>query len=140
MSVGIMTKRTEHTLVFACGAAGYPVLELLYRGRTHWSMSPTGGACLLILYMLQKKMKKRPLWLRCVAGAGSICCVEFVVGCIVNRWLKWDGWDYSNLRFQLLGQVSLQFFLMWAALCAPIMPLSGAAQKRINGRSSSKKS
>lgn len=41
---------------------------------------------------------------------------EFVCGCIVNLWLKWDIWDYSNLPFNLLGQISLYFTLAWIPL------------------------
>ena len=43
---------------------------------------------------------------------------EFITGCIVNLWLGWNVWDYSNLRFNLLGQTSLTFALLFLPICA----------------------
>ena len=40
--------------VFALGAAGYAALELLWRGRTHWTMALTGGAVLVGLRRLRR--------------------------------------------------------------------------------------
>ena len=38
---------------------------------------------------------------------------EFVTGCIVNLWLGWNVWDYSELPFNILGQITPQFILLW---------------------------
>ena len=39
----------EKATAFAVGAAGYPCIEILARGHTHWSMALLGGACVLAL-------------------------------------------------------------------------------------------
>ena len=55
------------------------------------------------------------------AFAGVICTVaitatEFIAGCILNLWLGLGIWDYSNVPFNILGQVCLAFSGVWFAL------------------------
>lgn len=38
---------------------------------------------------------------------------EFIIGCIVNLWLGWNIWDYSDLKFNLFGQITPQFIALW---------------------------
>ena len=39
----------EYLGLFLLGAAGYSLLEVLWRGYTHWTMGVTGGLFLAIL-------------------------------------------------------------------------------------------
>ena len=104
-------------IMFIFGAIGYPLLELLWRGRTHWTMSLAGGICTVLLLTVSRLPLSRPiLWL---LGALSITAVEFSVGCIVNRWLGWGVWDYSDLPLNVWGQISLPFSLLWFVLSIP---------------------
>ena len=41
---------------------------------------------------------------------------RFKCGVIVNIWLGWNIWDYSNTPFNILGQVCLPFALIWFVL------------------------
>ena len=41
---------------------------------------------------------------------------EFITGCVVNIWLKYDVWDYSDLPFNFMGQICLQFIGIWVVL------------------------
>ena len=50
------------------------------------------------------------------AGVGITLAGEFVTGCIVNLWLGWAIWDYSDLPGNILGQVCPQFALLWIPL------------------------
>lgn len=54
-----------------------------------------------------------PLWQQVVIGAGIITVLEFLTGCVVNLWLGWGVWDYSNKPGNILGQICPQFFLLW---------------------------
>lgn len=104
-------------VLFIVGAIGYPLLELLWRGRTHWSMSLAGGICMVLLLLISRLPLSRPiLWL---CGALAITTVEFAIGCVVNRWLHLGVWDYSELPLNLWGQISLPFSLLWFALSIP---------------------
>ena len=40
-----MVKKGELLSVFSIGAAGYSLLEILWRGNTHWTMTLAGGIC-----------------------------------------------------------------------------------------------
>ena len=56
-----MAKRlTDRVLVFGTGASFYSLLETLWRGHTHWSMSVTGGLVLLTVYTAERRTQ-RPL-------------------------------------------------------------------------------
>lgn len=108
-------------LVFLLGALGYPLIELLCRGRSHWTMSLAGGISMVILLYISRTALPLPvMW---VAGALSITAIEFTIGCIVNRWLHWQVWDYSELPFNLLGQISLPFTLIWFLLSIPCIAI-----------------
>ena len=43
-------KILDRALVFGTGASFYSLLETIWRGHTHWSMSLTGGLVLLTVY------------------------------------------------------------------------------------------
>lgn len=49
------------------------------------------------------------------AKTGNVIVVtilEFICGCVINLWLNWGVWDYSNMPFNLLGQICLPFSLL----------------------------
>ena len=104
-------------LLFSLGAVGYPLIELLWRGRTHWTMALAGGLAMVLL--LQISRTDLPLPLMWVAGALAITGVEFIIGYIVNLQLHWNVWDYSALPLNLLGQVCLPFTAVWFLLSIP---------------------
>lgn len=109
----------EDPVVFLLGGMLYPAIELLTRGRTHWTMAATGGLALLLLYRHNKTHKNQPLWKKCLVGAGIITGLEFGVGCITNLILDWHVWDYSNCPMNVFGQICLPFSAIWFALCVP---------------------
>ena len=51
-------------------------------------------------------------------GSTIITVLEFITGCIVNLWLGWNVWDYSNLPLNLLGQICLPFSILWYFISA----------------------
>lgn len=124
-------KPYRHAAVFSIGALGYGLIEILYRGWTHWSMLLTGGLCFSGLYAMNKRLRGRPLWLRCLAGAGLITAAEYGVGMLVNQKLKLNVWDYSHLRGNLHGQICPHFCALWYVLCAPAFGLCSALEKRL---------
>lgn len=96
------------------------VLELVWRGRTHWSMGVTGGAALILLYVVFTRMGEGMLLLKCLVGAVLITCLEFISGAIVNVGLKQNVWDYSKKRYHLYGQICLTYSVLWGFLCLPV--------------------
>ena len=111
----------EYVLVYAVGGLLYALLELVWRGWTHWCMVLCGGACFTLMYRIG--LLGIPLirkWLLCAA---AITAVEFFTGCLVNLRLGWGIWDYSALPFNLLGQICPHFILLWLALSVPGLEL-----------------
>ena len=128
-----MQKLKEQLTVFATGAAGYPVIELIWRQSTHWSMALAGGTCLLLLYNLYGKFTKLSLGMKCVLGSGVITAVEFVSGCVLNLWLGLEIWDYSALPFNILGQVCLLYVGLWYFLALPVIVVDDYLRWRLCG-------
>lgn len=111
-------------LLFLTGSCAYPTLEMVWRGRTHYSMAIAGGVCLtLIGRVCCGRLRQRSLPVRCLAGSGIITGVELLTGLIVNEWLGFGVWDYSGEPLNILGQVCLPYSLLWAALTLPAMAL-----------------
>ena len=86
----MLQKIRDYSVICLIGSVGYSLLEILWRGFTHWTMAATGGLCLTLLYRLDQKHSREGLFLRCLKGATLITAVEFLVGCLVNRLLKWQ--------------------------------------------------
>lgn len=105
-------------LLFLIGGRLYTWIELLWRSRTHWTMFILGGLCFVIMGLLNeyKFTWQQSLIKQSVVSACIITALEFVTGCIVNLWLGWQVWDYSNLPFNLCGQICLYYFLLWIPL------------------------
>ena len=111
----------EYLLVYLSGAALYGLLELCWRGWTHWTMLLCGGLCFTLMYLVSGS--ELSLFKKWVLSTCLITMVEFLTGCVVNLGLHWQVWDYSSMRFNLLGQICPQFILMWFALSIPGMGL-----------------
>ena len=117
-------KVLDRALVFGTGASFYSLLETIWRGHTHWSMSLTGGLVLLTVYTAERRTH-HTLWRRCLRSAGIITAYEFVVGCLVNLRLGWQVWDYSSQPGNVLGQVCPLFCFLWLMLSLPVLLLCG---------------
>lgn len=109
---------------FEAGAFLYGMIELLWRGRTHWTMMILGGISFALFYLFIKKYKKMSLWKRCVFGALIITILEFIAGYIVNIKLKWNVWNYSNAPLNLLGQICAGYTILWGLLSIPMTALA----------------
>lgn len=104
-------------LLFCTGGAIYYSIEILYRGHSHPSMFILGGLCFVIVGLLNEVIPwDMPIEYQVIIGTLCITILEFISGCILNLWLKLNVWDYSNLPFNILGQVSLYFMLAWIPL------------------------
>ena len=125
-----MDKIKENFEIFNLSGFCYIFVEMAWRGYSHWTMFFTGGICFLILVRLFQAIKNRTLIEKCVYGALVITTVEFTIGCIVNLWLKMNVWNYSNMPFNILGQVCLLYSVLWGVLSIPIVYLTGNKNRK----------
>ena len=119
----------DYSAVWLVGSAGYSRLEILWRGFTHWTMAVTGGLCFFLLYRLNLRRPREGVLRKCLRGTFAVTAVEFLVGCVVNRLLKWQVWDYSGRFGNLLGQVCPLYTGLWFLLCIPVYGLAGLVRK-----------
>ena len=111
-------------LLFFAGGLGYSVLEILWRGFTHWTMFLLGG-----LTPDRSSARPRaprtpaPRWFCCFCSAAAVTMLEFATGCLVNLLLGWNVWDYRGQPLNLLGQVCIGFTALWFLLSIPVAEL-----------------
>ena len=107
-----MTKK--YFILGIIGGAVYVLLEMLWRGFSHWTMFLLGAVCFILIGLVNEVFEwDTPLLLQMLRGCAIITALEFVTGCIVNLWLGWDVWDYSQYKFNILGQISLHSSVGW---------------------------
>lgn len=111
---------------FLLGALGYPALELIYRGRTHYSMAIAGGLATLLIEKVRRR-RGGILAKALLCGAG-ITMLEYLCGIIWNR--QYDVWDYRNQPVNLHGQICLQFTAVWCLLSAGVMALMNLRDRK----------
>lgn len=119
-----MTKRSEYIYMFFIGAVCYGLIEIMWRGHTHWTMVLTGGVCVAILHWSNIRHYHESLWIKCAYGCMYITLVEFAVGWIVNIRLNMNVWDYSDRFLNIMGQVCLLYSVFWYFLTIPTVLVS----------------
>ena len=119
-----LQRLVEAPLVLLCGGVLYYGLELLWRGRSHWSMALCGALCFWFLYCMNRAYSRVPLPLRALTGAAVITVVELFAGCLLNIGLGLGVWDYSEMPLNFLGQICLPYSVVWFLLCFPVSGLS----------------
>ena len=104
----------KYLFLLMSGGLMYNILEISFRGWTHWTMFILGGLCFIGLGLINEAIPwEMPLWQQVLIGACIITGMEFVTGCIVNLWLGWAIWDYSQMPGNILGQICPRFFVLW---------------------------
>ena len=99
------------------GGSTYCSLEVIFRGRSHWSMVVLAFILFLLIGSLNNLFPwEMSLAKQGIIGACMVTVLEFITGCIVNIWLEWNVWDCSNMPLNILGQVCLPFSLLWILL------------------------
>ena len=103
----------KYLLLFCVGGLGYGLIEITFRGYTHWSMIITGGSAFLCLYIINKSFERNSIYKKALLGAFIITTLELTVGLIVNKTFNLSVWDYTNTPFNFLGIISLPFCVCW---------------------------
>lgn len=112
-----MKQIIKEPILFCVGGMAYNVVEVLYRGYTHWTMFVVGGLCFVLIGLINEIFSwETALWKQMLIGGTVITVVEFVSGCVVNLLLGWNVWDYSQLPLNVLGQICVPFYFVWVLL------------------------
>lgn len=109
-----MKRYHKEIILWLIGGLLYMGIELMWRGYSHWTMFVLGGICFVLLGRINEVIPwDMPLWMQVLIGTAIITGLEFITGCIVNLLLGWNVWDYSNVPFNVLGQICLPYILLW---------------------------
>lgn len=101
------------------GGTIYFGIEMLWRGHSHWSMALVGGICFIAIGAINEYIPwEMGMVQQSLIGACLVTGIEFIAGLILNVWLGLAIWDYSNLPFNIMGQICLPFFFAWIVLSA----------------------
>lgn len=113
----------QFTKLFAVGGLSYTTIELLWRGRSHWSMFLLGGTCFHLIGKIGGKLRPHGVVPMAIACSGAVTAAEYVSGCILNRRLKLGVWDYSDKIGNIHGQVCPLYSALWGGLSIVAVPL-----------------
>ena len=101
------------------GGTIYFCIEMLWRGHSHWTMALVGGICFIAIGAINEYIPwEMGMVQQSLIGACLVTGIEFIAGLILNVWLELAIWDYSNLPFNIMGQICLPFFFSLIALSA----------------------
>ena len=121
----------KNSVIFFIFGVSYVFLEVFYRGHSDISMFFVGGLCGLLIGLINEITPKMPVLLQMLLGSVIVTFIEFVTGYILNIKLGLHIWDYSNLRFNILGQVSLLFSMLWFFLSYIVIKLDDCIRDNI---------
>ncbi len=129
-----MPSKKEAITVTLSGAAIYSVIEIIWRGFTHWTMAIAGGVSFLFIHIVNIRTERKSLFKKCAAGSGIITTIEFVTGVLVNKVFSLNVWDYSNRPFNIMGQICPLYSILWFFLTIPAVFLSGFINEKFKIR------
>lgn len=106
----------KYITLLLIGGSIYYMIEVLARGFSHWTMFLVGGTCFILIGIINEITPKMPIIWQMLLSAIIITLIEFVSGCILNLWLGWNIWDYSDEFGNILGQICVKHSIYWFLL------------------------
>lgn len=104
----------KYLFLFWFGGSTYATLEVLWRGYSHWTMVLLAGTVFVVIGLLNEIWTWNTHFIIQATVATFIATVaEFICGVIVNIFLGWNVWDYSDLPGNFMGQICPQFTVLW---------------------------
>ena len=114
-----ISKLIQFLILFLVGGSVYVMIELLWRGRSYPSMFVLGGICFYLIGLINEKYPwDMPLISQMFISSIIVTIFEFIFGVILNIILKLGIWDYSQMPYNLCGQICLLFSILWFLLSA----------------------
>lgn len=103
--------------LFTIGGGLYLCIEIAWRGHSHPAMIFVGGLCFVLIGLINERLTfDMSLLLQALIATGIVLIVEFFSGVLLNIVLQLHIWDYSDLPFNLLGQIQLYYAGAWYVL------------------------
>lgn len=115
----VVPKIVQFLSLLTIGGFIYVFIELAFRGRSHWTMFLLGGLCFYLIGLVNELYPwDMPLISQMFISSIIVTSLEFIFGVFLNIFLGLGIWDYSNLPYNLCGQICLIFSIAWFFLSA----------------------
>lgn len=109
-----MKQALKYLILWLLGGAIYLLMEIMWRGHSHWTMFILGGICFVMLGGINEVIPwEMPIWQQALIGAVIVTGAEFLTGYIVNIRFGWQVWNYSHMPGNVMGQICPQYILLW---------------------------
>lgn len=124
-----------YSIIFTISGLIYIMLELAWRGRTHWTMFVCAGLCGLVMANVNNNLLKFDTDFRIQVLVSALCCTtfEFLFGIIFNG--DFSIWDYRNTWgtiHVLDDQINILFFGIWIIISVFGLPFLDWLQWKLN--------
>lgn len=107
-----MRRLVKPSVLFAIGGLLYILVELLWRGRTHWTMFIAGGLCFLYIGRINEIFTfEMSIIYQMFISSWLVTFIELIVGMIINS--NYAIWDYRNMPLNVMGQACLPYTILW---------------------------
>ena len=108
-------------IIFIIGGLLYYLIELLYRGYSHYTMIILGGLCFILIGLMNENIFE---WEMSVISQMFLSCIiisilELIFGYILNIKLNLQIWSYIDQPYNLYGQICLLYTVFWFWLSLP---------------------
>ncbi|MGN0152518.1 MAG: hypothetical protein ACI39Q_08590 [Wujia sp.] len=132
-----MTGLYKNLILWFTGGILYFYMEIAFRGYSHYSMLICGGLCFVLVGYAGRiilQHSRRPIWYIpaiMVAGTLIITSMEFLTGIVVNVIFDMQVWDYSDQKYNVMGQICLPYSALWSVLSLLCVYLDNLIRKYI---------
>jgi len=125
----------KYPVLFATGGTIYIFLEILWRGYTHVTMFFLGGLCFVLIGLINENSVtlNLPLLIQQIISCFIITTLELIFGLIFNVWLCFNIWDYSQIKYNFMGQICLRYSILWFLLSLPAIILDDYLRYKLFG-------
>ena len=110
-----MHRLFKYLFLFWFGGSTYVSFEVFFRGYSHWTMFVLSGVLFVFIDLLNEVWSWNILT-QTLFSLFVVTAAELVSGLILNKWLCLNIWDYSDMPFNLFGQICFPFTLLWIPL------------------------
>lgn len=116
------------------GGSAYVTMEVFARARSHWTMFVLAAVVFIAVGLFNELLSwETSLVWQVLIGVAMATMTELLTGLVVNVWLGWGVWDYSQMPGNLWGQICPQFTALWAPLILLAIVLDDVIRWRFFG-------
>lgn len=132
-----MSNISKKIISFFIGGILYFIIEIMTRGYSHYSMFICGGISYVFVGIagrwILEKNRRPEIAIASIMLVGSmiITTMELLTGIIVNIVFDMRVWDYSNIEYNVMGQICPAFSVLWALISLPCVYIDSVIRKFI---------